>query len=190
MSITYVPDWNQPIIDDEGRQTREFNEWVREVSDLLEKEDILEQPSYASAYWVENTDAVTLGTQDAWNTAGGTFSSDVSTSDITVSGGNFDWNGTLSQTFLISINATVTKSATSAGVIGYEMGFFIEAVAQDFKTSFSLELAEEEASPSLHTILTLAPGDGVQPIFRWHTGTGPDTDIIVPSLNFTITSLK
>ena len=36
MTITYIPDWQLPIIDDEGRQTQQFNEWVREGSRLLE----------------------------------------------------------------------------------------------------------------------------------------------------------
>ncbi len=186
MTITYIPDFNLPIIDEEGRQKQEFNEWVREVSALLNEEVINEPPSYASGYWVNNTSPIVFVIQNGWLPAVGTLIENVSTADINVGTSNFTFNGTVATTFLISINSTVTK--VGADTVDYEMGFFISTVVQPVTTAFTLP-QDGEVTPSIHTILTMNPGDGVQPIFRFTNPPSGTPDIIVSSLNFTITSV-
>lgn len=167
MTITYVPDWQLAIVDEEGRQTQEFNEWVREVSALLTT------PSYVSAYWVGNTDVTDLVTVDVWVDIAGTLVGGPLTTDFSISGNTITWNGSDARTFLL----TMTASATDAGVgfdEGYQLGYKIESVTQPVWTVFTAHISNQLAI-SLNHIVTLQAGQSLTPQFR-------TTDVVIEDL--------
>lgn len=184
MSITYIPDFRLPIVDDEGRQTQEFNEWIRQVSALVEEAvTVLGSTEYASAYWDDNTESTATTTQDEWVNIAGSLVESVSTQNFAISGNTFTWNGER-KSFLLSMSASSTDS--SSGFDAFELGFSIGGTTRPERMDLTNHISRESVT-SINQIVTFGPGDVFVPQMRATSNTPFAT--VVPTINISFTPI-
>lgn len=182
MTITYIPDFRLPITDLENRQTQDFNNWVRQVSDEINAGGGA-SGEYISVYWTDNTDVTDIVTEDIWVDIAGTMVEGLKTDGFIIIGTNtIGWSGS---TTAFLLNMSIGSTDASSGFDpDYQLGYRINGTTQPANTVYTNQFTNP-AVTSLTQIITLEDGDIFAPQVR---DTTVAIDVTAESLNISLTS--